>query len=159
MDQRLIEAGIELGDTVAIKLKLKELGYKPRIILKGPHDEITMECEKGGKGIACTHTWKTTPMQAIRGEAVPIVRLRTTSRMVSRQRSLRPTWPRRSRHSISGTPTTSREPSASMDAAPVITTAWIGTHREPRFRWPRDGQHPSRKRNEPESWPAQRRHL
>ena len=71
MDQRLIEAGIELGDTTAIKLKLRELGYRARLLLKGPHDEITMECEKGGKGIACTHTWKTTPMEAIRGEGCP----------------------------------------------------------------------------------------
>ena len=81
MDQRLTSS-IELGDTVAIKLKLKELA-RPEF-LKGPHDEITMARRAARDRL--THTWKTTPMQAIRGEGCPIVRLRTTSRMVSRQR-------------------------------------------------------------------------
>jgi hypothetical protein len=65
MDKALIDAGIELGNTQAIKIRLRELGYSARLLLKGPHDPIDFCCVKGGKGISCTHVWKTTPILAL----------------------------------------------------------------------------------------------
>lgn len=75
MDERLIEAGIELGDTRAIKIALQRKGYRPSLLLKGPHDRIRFECEKGGKGIGCTHIFEATPMEALNGEGCPHCKL------------------------------------------------------------------------------------
>lgn len=55
MEERLIEAGIELGDMKAIKTRLHHLGYLGRMGLYGPHDRVQLECAAGGKGISCTH--------------------------------------------------------------------------------------------------------
>ena len=66
MDEALIEAGIERGDSQAIKHRLKEMGFKPKLLLKGPHERIQFECKAGGGwGINCQHVWWATPMEAI----------------------------------------------------------------------------------------------
>lgn len=75
MDERLIEAGIELGDWMALRTRLLHLGYKPRLGLYGPHDRIEFGCAQGGKGISCTHIFKATPMEAIRGDGCPHCKL------------------------------------------------------------------------------------
>ena len=66
MDERLIEAGVELGDWMAIRTRLQHLGYRARLGLYGPHDRIKIECAQGGRGISCTHVFEATPMEAIR---------------------------------------------------------------------------------------------
>ena len=65
MDEVLIEAGIERGDKAAIKLRLRELGYKASILLKGPNDRVKFECKVGGWGVNAQHTWTATPLEAI----------------------------------------------------------------------------------------------
>lgn len=65
-DERLIDAGIALGNSDAVRIRLAELGFKPVLLLKGPHDVIEMRCDKGGRGMACTHVFHATPAEAIR---------------------------------------------------------------------------------------------
>ena len=86
-DERLIEAGIELGND-AIRMKLAELGYRPTLLLKGPHDEIEFRCEKGGRGMSCTHVFEQRRWRQS-GAAVPTARSRTCAKTRSR-RSARP---------------------------------------------------------------------
>jgi hypothetical protein len=65
MDERLLQAGIELGDMHAIKIALQRKGYRASLGLYGPHTRVELQCEKGGRGISCTHRWTTTPMEAL----------------------------------------------------------------------------------------------
>ena len=67
-EDQLAELAFLQGDHTELRKRLAKRGYKPNLQLKGPHDAIKWNCEKGGRGIMCQHTWIATPMEALTEE-------------------------------------------------------------------------------------------
>lgn len=61
----LDDIALDLGDTLAVKKKLAEMGIRPALLMKGLHHSVEWQCIHGGRGIGCTHVFEATPLEAL----------------------------------------------------------------------------------------------
>ena len=61
----LQDVAIDLGDTLAVRQKLAEMGIRPALLMKSLNTKIKWQCLHGGRGISCTHEFEATPLEAL----------------------------------------------------------------------------------------------